>query len=1076
MSQTQRMFYRSLSVAFMTLLLIAGIKTETKASHLGAADIYVTYVGAGADGCSGTTEYKYVITLDVYRACENGASAPTTARIFWASTNAGFNDDRNITNPIRDTLDELCAAFKDSNSCRIPSSSSPYPAFIRHRFIDTIILPSAQTDWRFWWSSCCRNSGIVNLQNNGAMYVEAGLNNLTKYNNSTPRFIEPPLPYTCANQPTTYANTPWDPNKDDSIRTELQEVYSAAGTQIAYQAPNYSLADPIQSTPGNPFSFDPSSGSATFTPVGQGKYVMGFRCYDYERGTGTSLGYSTRDIQITIFNCSAPPPAVDSLPLNIDEGSLVDFKGKKTLVVCPGSNVKFEMNTESQNPTSNIYLQATTGPFTGSSFNVTGAGTNKVSGIFTWTPTIGDLGEKTLYIYGKDSTCTGGGFSIVLRTIKVIPIVVLEGLDAGPDLPFCDINPDSVQLFARGTDNLSFSWSIAGSGGTAGLSDPTIHNPRALPFTTTSYIISTPDLKGACKARDTVSVFKDTTNRVVITPKNPNNPKDAMVLCRPGYVQLEALLDGKPPKNNVKCGIGNPTICSDPDTATIFGSRVYGRIPYDTIGGTTPIMYNSLRTFKQQYLIRRNEITSADMFSATMRSIGFETKGTTSPNYEYSNFRIFIACTDKEELKASDGFEDFGLTQVYSSTSETMEDGVHYFPFTTPYTWDTTKNIIVQICYGNNATVEAGCGVTSAPPVIPFVPTTYVSGLALPAANPTVLSVCGTINSAAIQEIPARPIFRFSYCEADPLDFFITWKNGEYLSDSTITQPLAYVPKTTRFVVHTVGRSECIMTDTLDVYVPNNEYKIEPTDTAICFGEQTPISAYGGFKYQWWEYENGSYVDASNSLSCTDCPEPVFSPKKTTTYRLAVSDSVFCFDTFEVNMEILPLPDVRILTTDDTTIKYGKSFQMLVSGARLYNWSPVSSLNNPNISYPVARPLDDTRYVVSGIGANGCKAYDTLHVTVDERDKLFIPSAFSPNADGKNDVFRVANLTFQRILEFRVFNRWGEEVYSTNDSRAGWDGTFGGKKQDMGTYSYMIRVSFPDGYVETYSGEVTLIR
>jgi len=142
----------------------------------------------------------------------------------------------------------------------------------------------------------------------------------------------------------------------------------------------------------------------------------------------------------------------------------------------------------------------------------------------------------------------------------------------------------------------------------------------------------------------------------------------------------------------------------------------------------------------------------------------------------------------------------------------------------------------------------------------------------------------------------------------------------------------------------------------------------------------------------------------------------------------------------------------------------------------LYNWSPSESLNNPNISYPVARPMEDTRYIVGGLAANGCRSFDTLHVIVDKRDNLFVPTAFSPDGDGRNDVFRITNLSFQRIMEFRVFNRWGQEIFSTNDHRTGWDGTWEGVPQEMGVYNYLIRVAYPDGFVETYKGETTLIR
>ncbi|MBL7682902.1 MAG: gliding motility-associated C-terminal domain-containing protein, partial [Flavipsychrobacter sp.] len=116
-----------------------------------------------------------------------------------------------------------------------------------------------------------------------------------------------------------------------------------------------------------------------------------------------------------------------------------------------------------------------------------------------------------------------------------------------------------------------------------------------------------------------------------------------------------------------------------------------------------------------------------------------------------------------------------------------------------------------------------------------------------------------------------------------------------------------------------------------------------------------------------------------------------------------------------------------------------------------------------------------TMYVVGGIGTNGCRSYDTVRVGIDYRDNLFIPTAFSPNGDGKNDVFRVSNMTFQRFVEFRVFNRWGQEIYNSISNK-GWDGTWKGVAQETGNYQYLIRVAYPDGYIETYKGDVTLVR
>ncbi|MEO6833816.1 MAG: gliding motility-associated C-terminal domain-containing protein, partial [Chitinophagaceae bacterium] len=74
------------------------------------------------------------------------------------------------------------------------------------------------------------------------------------------------------------------------------------------------------------------------------------------------------------------------------------------------------------------------------------------------------------------------------------------------------------------------------------------------------------------------------------------------------------------------------------------------------------------------------------------------------------------------------------------------------------------------------------------------------------------------------------------------------------------------------------------------------------------------------------------------------------------------------------------------------------------------------------------------------------------------------------------DVFKIVNPSFQRLMEFRVFNRWGQEVFSTTDINAGWDGTWKGIDQPTGVYQYLIRVGSPDGKAETYKGDVTLVR
>jgi gliding motility-associated-like protein len=105
--------------------------------------------------------------------------------------------------------------------------------------------------------------------------------------------------------------------------------------------------------------------------------------------------------------------------------------------------------------------------------------------------------------------------------------------------------------------------------------------------------------------------------------------------------------------------------------------------------------------------------------------------------------------------------------------------------------------------------------------------------------------------------------------------------------------------------------------------------------------------------------------------------------------------------------------------------------------------------------------------------------YNTSIVIDDPAPKhkeLLIPNAFTPNNDGQNDVFKIKNITDERLIDFKVFNRWGTILFRTTDPNVGWDGTNKGQPQPIGVYGYVIQIGYSDGYVETYKGTVTLIK
>ncbi len=115
--------------------------------------------------------------------------------------------------------------------------------------------------------------------------------------------------------------------------------------------------------------------------------------------------------------------------------------------------------------------------------------------------------------------------------------------------------------------------------------------------------------------------------------------------------------------------------------------------------------------------------------------------------------------------------------------------------------------------------------------------------------------------------------------------------------------------------------------------------------------------------------------------------------------------------------------------------------------------------------------------MVTAVGENGC--IDTAGVTIDvvENNDLFIPSAFTPNGDGLNDIFRIRHGVSIKVAELRVFNRWGEVIFATTDAAAkSWDGTQNGLPSDIGTYQYLVILSGADGNGSVKFGTVELIR
>lgn len=140
-----------------------------------------------------------------------------------------------------------------------------------------------------------------------------------------------------------------------------------------------------------------------------------------------------------------------------------------------------------------------------------------------------------------------------------------------------------------------------------------------------------------------------------------------------------------------------------------------------------------------------------------------------------------------------------------------------------------------------------------------------------------------------------------------------------------------------------------------------------------------------------------------------------------------------------------------------------------------YSWSPTTGLSCTDCPAPVASPVQTTTYTVEVTTPDGCLSTATRTIEVLREINYYLPNAFSPDQDGKNDRFEVYLGTgVQEVRQMKIFDRWGGLVY--DGQAASWDGLIGGELAPAGVYTYLLELLFVDGTLEQVGGSVHLLR
>ncbi|TMI63068.1 MAG: PKD domain-containing protein [Bacteroidetes bacterium] len=160
----------------------------------------------------------------------------------------------------------------------------------------------------------------------------------------------------------------------------------------------------------------------------------------------------------------------------------------------------------------------------------------------------------------------------------------------------------------------------------------------------------------------------------------------------------------------------------------------------------------------------------------------------------------------------------------------------------------------------------------------------------------------------------------------------------------------------------------------------------------------------------------------------------------------------------------------------DTIAVYNEPIQLNGSGGANYQWSPSAFLNNSNIANPVATLTNDQVFSLNITTAQGCTGTDNVSITVVKTFDIYVPSGFTPNGDGKNELLQPYPLGIREMEYFRIFNRWGQMVFASKNSSDGWNGKLNGINQPVGVYVWIINAIDIAGKRVERKGTSVLIR
>ncbi len=429
-----------------------------------------------------------------------------------------------------------------------------------------------------------------------------------------------------------------------------------------------------------------------------------------------------------------------------------------------------------------------------------------------------------------------------------------------------------------------------------------------------------------------------------------------------------------------------------------------------------------------------------------------------------------LGCTGEQSFQLEEpdpiSVELIDKKDISCYLGEDGEISVEAIGGTTPFTYEWGQNAQFQIgedvsglksgSYVVTATDINGCTGTGSITLIEPIPIDV---------DFRVFNVfCKGGNDGEVEVIPGGGTSPFSF----------NWSTG---SDSSSIENLS----SGEYILTLTDGNGCEVIDTVFVAEPENPLDLDAqANNVLCAGGRDgsiDITGFGG---------TGIYAYSVDGISFTGSPTQI--GLEAGVYTVYIRDSNGCTDSL-TNVVIDEAQEIFVDLGEDITVAFGEDIALTAtvsntSGDFDYLWESFNEdkLNCSDCPSPALMEIIEPMVVCLTVtDENGCTAKDLLNVYVEKFNFIRVPTGFTPNNDGVNDLLNVYGREGTIVESFRIYSRWGEKVFElngfeVNDTSAGWDGTFKNKEMNSEVFVWVAELLYLDGTKELVKGNTTLIR